>query len=193
MLYKEFCNFFEKKLDSRLKGLVGKEITACAKCVIAVFIPVWIMRNQRYENLLQAYMSNEFAEALAGVIDFFTVDCNSDVNMIATEYKKRFYNDKGSDKNLHNQRRLLNYFYWELESCAKDSLFLRHKIKKEFTRNEGYIAKLLIYINNAVDSDPTIFKDISAVQYEPLQKTKGINISLEKIFRLLKKQKRWIE
>lgn len=156
---------------------------------VAVFIPAWIMHNQRYENLLQAYMSDDFAEALAGVIDFFTVDCNSDVNMIAAEYKKRFY----KDKNLHNQRRLLNYFYWELESCAKDSLFLRHKIKKEFTRNEGYIAKLLIYINNAVDSDPTIFKDISAVQYEPLLKTKGINISLEKIFRLLKNQKRWIE
>ena len=30
MLHKEFCKFFEKKLDSRLEALVGKEITAGA-------------------------------------------------------------------------------------------------------------------------------------------------------------------
>lgn len=28
MLHKEFCKFFEKKLDNRLEDLVGKEITA---------------------------------------------------------------------------------------------------------------------------------------------------------------------
>ena len=30
MLHKEFCKFFEKKLDNRLEDLVGKEIAAGA-------------------------------------------------------------------------------------------------------------------------------------------------------------------
>lgn len=54
---------------------------------VAVFIPVWIMHNQRYENLLQNYLSTDFVAAIKGVVDFFKNDCNSDVNQIATHIK----------------------------------------------------------------------------------------------------------
>lgn len=171
--------------------------------VVAVFIPVWIMHNQRYENLLQAYMANDFAEAVKGVTDFFKNDCNSDVNQIAAAYKKRFeYDFKKSDKNLgvktasqilHYQRRLLNNFYWGLNSCAKSSIFLRRKIKNEFSRNEAYICKILIYMNDVSDSDGGIFKDISDIKYEPMPKTKGMSRALNNIYEILKDQRRWIK
>ena len=37
MLHKEFCKFFEKKLDNRLEALVGKEITAGANKTYVFF------------------------------------------------------------------------------------------------------------------------------------------------------------
>lgn len=186
---------------------VIQTIFSIAACVIAVFIPVWIMHNQRYENLLQAYMANDFAEAVKGVVDFFKNDCNSDVHQIAAAYKKRFEEDfKKSDKSsgnadgsnkpasqiLHHQRRLLNNFYWGLNSCAKDP-FLRHKLKNEFTRNEAYICKILIHMNIAVDSNPEFFTDVSDIKYEPMPKTKGINNSLKNVYEILKNQNRWIK
>ena len=183
-------------------------VSSAIGIVVAIFIPVWIMRNQRYENLLQAYMENDFAEAVKGITDFFKNDCNSDVNQIANAYKKRFEKDfKRSNKSsgntdennkpasqiLHHQRRLLNNFFWGLNSCAKSSLFLRHKIKNEFTRNEAYICKILIYMNAFADSNPEIFKDVSDIKYEPMPKTKGMNNSLKNIYEILKNQNRWIK
>lgn len=177
-------------------------IVAVIGVVIAVCIPVWIMHNQRYENLLQAYMANDFAEAVKGVTDFFKNDCNSDVNQIADAYKKRFEDDfKKSDKNLgvktasqilHYQRRLLNNFFWGLNSCAKDP-FLKHKVKNEFSRNEAYICKILIYMNTVSDSDGEVFKDISEIKYEPMPKTKGMSSALNNIYEILKDQSRWIK
>lgn len=175
---------------------------------VAVFIPVWIMRNQRYENLLQAYMENDFAEAVKGITDFFKNDCNSDVNQIAAAYKKRFEEDfkksnkESDDKSectketsqiLHHQRRLLNNFFWGLNSCAKRNPFLRYKIKNEFTRNEAYICKILIYMNAFADSNPEIFKDVSDIKYEPMPKVNGMNNSLKNIYEILKNQNRWIK
>lgn len=169
---------------------------------VAVFIPVWIMHNQRYENLLQAYMANDFAEAVKGVTDFFKNDCNSDVNQIADAYKKRFEGDfkksnkeesnKSASQILHHQRRLLNNFFWALNSCAKDP-FLKHKVKNEFSRNEAYICKILIYMNDVSDSNDEIFKDISDIKYEPMPKTKGMSSALNNIYEILKDQSRWIK
>lgn len=93
---------------------------------VAVFIPVWIMHNQRYENLLQNYLSADFVAAIKGVVDFFKNDCNSDVTQIAAAYKKRFEKDfkksnkESDDKSectkepsqiLHFQRSMLNNFF----------------------------------------------------------------------------------
>lgn len=175
---------------------------------VAVFIPVWIMHNQRYENLLQNYLSADFVAAIKGIVDFFKNDCNSDVNQIAAAYKKRFEDDfkksnkKSDDKSectkeasqiLHFQRSMLNNFFWGLSSCAKRNPFLRYKIKNEFTRNEAYICKILIYMNDATDSDSEIFNDISDIKYEPMPKTKGMNNSLKIVYKILKKQNRWIK
>ena len=175
---------------------------------VAVFIPVWIMHNQRYENLLQNYLSADFVAAIKGIVDFFKNDCNSDVNQIAAAYKKRFEDDfkksnkKSDDKSectkessqiLHFQRSMLNNFFWGLSSCAKRNPFLRYKIKNEFTRNEAYICKILIYMNLAVDDNLEFFKNVSDIKYEPMPKTKGINNSLKNIYEILKNQNRWIK
>lgn len=175
---------------------------------VAVFIPVWIMHNQRYENLLQNYLSTDFVAAIKGIVDFFKDDCNSDVNQIADAYKKRFEEDfKKSNKEtndksectkeasqiLHFQRSMLNNFFWGLSSCAKSNPFLRYKIKNEFTRNEAYICKILIHMNLAVDSNPEFFTDVSDIKYEPMPKTKGMNNSLKNVYEILKKQNRWIK
>lgn len=183
-------------------------VSSAIGIVVAIFIPVWIMHNQRYENLLQNYLSADFVVAIKGVVDFFKNDCNSDVNQIATAYKKRFEKDfkksnkESNDKSectkeasqiLHFQRSILNNFFWGLNSCAKSSLFLRHKIKNEFTRNEAYICKILIYMNTFADSNPEIFKDVSDIKYEPMPKTKGMNNSLKNVYEILKNQNRWIK
>lgn len=175
---------------------------------IAVFIPVWIMHNQRYENLLQNYLSADFVAAIKGIVDFFKDDCNSDVNQIADAYKKRFEDDfkksnkESDDKSectkeasqiLHFQRSMLNNFFWGLSSCAKRNPFLRYKIKNEFTRNEAYICKILIHMNFEVDSNPEFFTNVSDIKYEPMPKTKGINNSLKNIYEILKNQNRWIK
>lgn len=187
---------------------VIQTIFSIAACVIAVCIPVWIMHNQRYENLLQNYLSTDFVAAIKGIVDFFKDDCNSDVNQIADAYKKRFEEDfKKSNKEtndksdctkeasqiLHFQRSMLNNFFWGLSSCTKRNPFLRHKLKNEFTRNEAYICKILIYMNLAVDSNPEFFTDVSDIKYEPMPKTKGMNNSLKNVYEILKKQKRWIK
>ena len=175
---------------------------------VAVFIPVWIMHNQRYENLLQNYLSADFVAAIKGIVDFFKNDCNSDVTQIAAAYKKRFEDDfKKSEKDsndkskctkepsqiLHFQRSMLNNFFWGLSSCAKSSLFLRHKIKNEFSRNEAYICKILIHMNFEVDSNPEFFTNVSDIKYEPMPKTKGMNNSLKNVYEILKNQNRWIK
>ncbi len=163
-----------------------------ASCIIAWYIPIRIMRNQRYESLLQEYMSNNYGDAIQGVINFYVETCKSKVELIPLEYNKLF-EQKDKFSKLHNQRRLLNNFFWQLNSCAKSSFSLKRKIQKEFTKSEAYICKILIYMNNAVDENPKIFKDISNIKYENMPQTKGINKSLKNIFVLLKNQNRWID
>ena len=92
---------------------------------------------------------------------------------------------------LHNQRRLLSYFFWQLNSCAKDSPSLKRKIKKEFTVNEAYICKILICMNKVLEDNPKIFKDISSIKYEKISGIRGINKSLFDFHNLLKNQNRW--
>ena len=178
-------------------------ILSALSLVVAWRIPVRIMQNQRYENLLQEYMANDYAEALQGVIDFYVETCKSNIDLIPIEYNKLYTQKKESvskeSKNLeedkflklHNQRRLLSYFFWQLNSCAKDSPSLRRKIKKEFTVNEAYICKILICMNKVLEDNPKIFKDISSIKYEKISGIRGINKSLFDFHNLLKNQNRW--
>ena len=167
-------------------------ILSALSLVVAWYIPIRIMRNQHYESLLQEYMSNNYGDAIQGVINFYVETCKSKVELIPLEYNKLF-EQKDKFSKLHNQRRLLNNFFWQLNSCAKSSFSLKRKIQKEFTKSEAYICKILIYLNNAVDENQKIFKDISNIKYENMPQTKGINKSLKNIFVLLKNENRWIE
>ena len=82
-------------------------------------------------------------------------------------------------------------FFWQLNSCAKDSSSLKRKIKKEFTVNEAYICKILICMNKVLEDNPKIFKDISSIKYEKISGIRGINKSLFDFHNLLKNQNRW--
>ena len=81
-------------MDCNCQGIdiigIIQTILSVSSLVVAWRIPVRIMQNQRYENLLQEYMGNDYAEALEGVIDFYVETCKSNVDLIAIEYKKLF-------------------------------------------------------------------------------------------------------
>ena len=131
-------------------------ILSALSLVVAWYIPIRIMRNQRYENLLQEYTGNDYAEALEGVIDFYVETCKSNIDLIPIEYNKLYSQKKENvskeSKNLeedkfsklHNQRRLLSYFFWQLNSCAKDSPSLRRKIKNKIVIIPNHNKCLLI-------------------------------------------------
>jgi len=98
---------------------------------LACYIPEKIKWNQFYSNLISEYRGYDFAIAVQGVVEFFTLDCDSDVTKIPEKYKERFMKEiygfkgeesnekndkkkllqKDSDKTLHFQRRLLTQFY----------------------------------------------------------------------------------
>lgn len=171
---------------------------------VTIIIPNRVMKNQRYTGLMSTYMSLEFAHAFQGVIEFFYDDCNCDVDQISLVYKKRYNKDrknlKGNGTNkiciqdvLHYQRRLLNNYFYELEMCRKSSFFLRRKIHKEWTTNEAWVVKILIYMNRTVDSDPELFKDISSIKHEVMPKTRGLSKHLENFYNALKSESRYMQ
>ena len=170
---------------------------------VTINIPIQIMKYQRYQNLVTTYMSFEFAHAIQSVIHFFSDDCNSNVEQISFEYKKRFEKDMKSmleSRNnksvpsdiLHYQRRFLSNFFMELEMCRESSGILHRKIIKEWTSNEALIVKILIYMNETVKNSPEMFKDISSIKYEKIPKTKGMSEYLEKFYNIMKKQPKYM-
>ena len=181
---------------------------------LACYIPEKIKWNQFYSNLISEYRSYDFAIAVQGVVEFFTIDCDSDVTKIPEKYKERFMKEiygfegeesnekidkkkllqKDSDKTLHFQRRLLTQFYWELDSCLKSSFIGSRHVKKDFTRGESNIIKILYFMNEAVDNDEILYKDICFDERLPtIKRAKGINKSLVHLSEELKNTKRYIE
>lgn len=181
---------------------------------LACYIPEKIKWNQFYSNLISEYRSYDFAIAVQGVVEFFTLDCDSDVTNISKKYKERFMKEiygfegkesnekndkkkllqKDSDKTLHFQRRLLTQFYWELDSCLKSSFIGSRHVKKDFTRGESNIIKILYFMNEAVDNDEILYKDICFDERLPtIKRAKGINKSLVHLSEELKNTKRYIE
>ena len=79
-------------MDCNCQGIdiigIIQTILSVSSLVVAWRIPVRIMQNQRYENLLQEYMGNDYAEALEGVIDFYVETCKSNIDLIPIEYNK---------------------------------------------------------------------------------------------------------
>lgn len=170
-------------------------IIAFITLIVTISIPVQIMKFQRYTGLMSTYMSFDFAHALQSVIKFFYKDCSSDIERIPEEYKKRFDSDftgkekdNGVENILHYHRRLLNDFFLELEMCRESSWVLRRKIRKDWTVNEAYVCKILIYMNKAVEEDPEMFMDISSVKYERMPKVKGLNEYLSRFYNTLRRE-----
>lgn len=182
--------------------------------ILACYIPEKIKWNQFYSNLISEYRGYDFAIAVQGVVEFFTLDCDSDVTKILEKYRERFMKEiygfkgeesnekndkkkllqKDSDKTLHFQRRLLTQFYWELDSCLKSPFIGARHVKKDFTRGESNIIKILYFMNEAVDNDEILYKDICFDERLPtIKRAKGINKSLVHLSEELKNTKRYIE
>lgn len=201
---KEFLqNLFCWKIPFSLSDVIQIGL-AIATLIFTIKIPIKIMKFQRYQNLVSTYMSFEFAHAIQSVIHFFRDDCNCKVERISFEYKKRFDKDMkpsvvsdGNNKNdpsaiLHYQRRFLNNFFLELEMCRESSRTLHKRIIKEWTSNEAWIVKILIYMNKAVESDEEMFQDISCIKRERMPRTKGMCEYLEKFYNTMSSQPKFM-
>lgn len=173
--------------------------------IAAIFIPEKIKWEQTYSTLLSDYRSYDFAAAVQGVVDFFTIRCGNDIERIREEYESLFqkYSRKlnksvpvSNDMNLHFQRRLLTTYFWQLNQCTKSfgSVFIgKRRIRKDFTVNEAKIAKIVFFMNKAVDESDILFKDISTTDIMPKAKNvKGINAAVASIYSILRKSKRYI-
>lgn len=173
-------------------------VIAFATFIITIFIPLQIMKFQRYTNLMISYMSMEFAHAFQSVINFYYDECGCDVERIPEKYKERFISDfkklkeNKIDTNdvLHYQRRLLNDYFLELELCRESSCILRTRIKKDWTNSEAYVCKILIYMNKAVDEDSEMFVNISSIKYQRMPRVKGLSEYLARFYNALRKESR---
>jgi hypothetical protein len=177
---------------------------------IAIYIPKKIEWNQMYSNLISEYRSYDFAIAVQGIIEFFVIDCKSDTSKIKEKYKKRFLKEiygfenavstiseirnksnmqlleNDSDKTLHFQRRLLTQFYADLNDCLKTSFVGPKKILKDFTKSEANIIRILYLINEVIDEDEILYKDISCNErLSKSERVKEINKKLANLYSVL--------
>lgn len=169
-------------------------ILAFASCVIAWFIPNRIMWEQSYSSLMSDYRSYDFGIAVQGIVEFFAVDCNYDVKNIKEAYERRFKEDiekirvKSPELCLHYQRRLLAQFYYQLDLCARTIFIGKRRVRRDFTRREADIVRLLYLMDREVDESKVLFKDISCDERVP-RSARGLNGYLADIYRVLKSSK----
>lgn len=167
-------------------------------CVLAWFIPKRIMWEQSYSSLLSDYRSYDFGIAVQGIVKFFAVDCKSDVKNIKPEYERRFKEDiekiceKSPELCLHYQRRLLAQFYYQLDLCARTIFIGKRRVRRDFTRREANIVRILYLMGREVDESDVLFKDISCDERVP-RSAKGLNRSLADMYRVLKESKPYME
>lgn len=168
--------------------------------VVAIWIPEKIRWEQQYSSLLDEYRGFDYAIAYQGVVQFFCNDCGQDMSRIKTEYKRRFINeienksgDIIKDNCLHFQRRLLAQFFWQLNECSKHHYIGKKRILQDFTNAEAKLLKILIYMGEAIETDPLLFKDISssALVKKP-EHIKGQNKGLSQLYHLLKNSKKYL-
>lgn len=179
--------------------------------VVTWYIPKKIMWEQTYSSLISDYRGYDFAAAVQGVIHFFKYRCDCDVEKIKSKYEAIFRQDfidkKNSiepplsghceiQKNLRYQRRLLTQFYYQLDLCAKTNpLFIgRARVKRDFTKGEANILKILFYMNQAVDESDILFVDVSSSdRIRRYGHVKGINSYISHIAGLLSESGRKIK
>ena len=64
-------------------------LLSLAACILAWVIPKRIMWEQTYSSLGSEYRSYDFAIAVQDIVEFFTITCQSDIEKVPHEYKKR--------------------------------------------------------------------------------------------------------
>ena len=197
---------------------VLQTIFSAIAIIVAWIIPEKIKWNQMYSNLISEYRSYDFAIAVQRIIEFFVIECESDVSKIQEKYRETFLNEiygisnasiksiddiiknyasdkcfqKDSDKTFHFQRRLLTQFYWDLDVCLKSIYVGKKRVLKDFTKGEANIIRILYFMNEAVDNDELLYKDLNCFEHVP-SKSKGIKNSLCHLYKVLKKSNRFIE
>ena len=69
-----------------LIGTHASELSFFVTLFATFYIPEKMMNNQLYAGLITEYREPEIGEAVIAVIDFYTTDCKSDVEMIEKKY-----------------------------------------------------------------------------------------------------------
>ena len=75
-----------------ITGILQTVLAAIA-CVLAWIIPKRIMWEQTYSGLIHDYRSYDFAVAVQGIVEFFSIECENKIENIPAKYKERFLND----------------------------------------------------------------------------------------------------
>ena len=95
---------------------------------------------------------------------------------------------------LHYQRRLLAQFFNQLDWCARYSPFYRRRVQKDFTCNEAKMIRILMAMNEEIDSDEILKKDLSCdFRVRPEKSVKGLNNYLAHLYHLLNKSKPFMQ
>lgn len=216
---KEIVCLMQKIADNTL-DIIQIALSVVA-CVLAWFIPKRIMWEQTYSSLLSDYRSYDFGIAVQGIVEFFAIDCKSDVKNIKGAYERRFVRDiydldlhgtfsletvreklkgrkpagiqeKSPELCLHYQRRLLAQFYYQLDLCARTPFIGKRRVRRDFTSREADIVRLLYLMGSAVNESDVLFTDISCDERVP-RSAKGLSRSLADIYRVLKESKPYME
>lgn len=203
-----------------ITGILQTVLAAIA-CVLAWIIPKRIMWEQTYSGLIHDYRSYDFAVAVQGIVEFFSIECQNSVKRIPLEYKKRFLSDiyglqntqintledlwqkvtipkreniTPSEACLHYQRRLLAQFFYQLDLCARSIFIGKRRVTKDFTQGEANLIRILFLIDNAIDESEILKKDISCDFRMPRhERTRGMNKYLSHIYSVLRKSKPYME
>lgn len=202
-----------------ITGILQTVLAAIA-CALAWIIPKRIMWEQTYSGLIHDYRSYDFAVAVQGIVEFFSIECENSVKRIPLEYKKRFlsdiyglqntqintledlqknakslnFNQESSEACLHYQRRLLAQFFYQLDLCARSIFIGKRRVTKDFTQGEANLIRILFLIDNAIDESEILKKDISCDFRMPRhERTRGMNKYLSHIYSVLRKSKPYME
>ncbi len=202
-----------------ITGILQTVLAAIA-CALAWIIPKRIMWEQTYSGLIHDYRSYDFAVAVQGIVEFFSIECQNSVKRIPLEYKKRFlsdiyglqntqintledlqknakslnFNQESPDACLHYQHRLLAQFFYQLDLCARTIFIGKRRVTKDFTQGEANLIRILFLIDNAIDESEILKKDISCDFRMPRhERTRGMNKYLSHIYSVLRKSKPYME
>ena len=195
-------------------------ILAAIACALAWIIPKRIMWEQTYSSLIHDYRSYDFAVAVQGIVEFFSIECQNSVKRIPLEYKKRFlsdiyglqntqintledlqknakslnFNQESPEACLHYQRRLLAQYFYQLDLCARSIFIGKRRVTKDFTQGEAHLIRILFLIDNAIDESEILKKDISCDFRMPRHEhIRGMNTYLSHIYSVIRKSKPYME